>query len=816
MTRSDGKSNSAKKRRKPRRRGPKYWVITASAMGMLVAYSAGSSRAVTLRYLQGTHPGIGSALLKAQAQETQRFDIPPGTLGEVLATFERISGLTVELENAKLVDLASPGVSGIYGNEQALNQLLTGTGVSYSFRAPKLVKLGIQAQSETVEIEGAAAQVSSLKYTEPLLDTPQTITVISKEMIEQQGATTLRDVLRNVPGLTVTAGEGGTPAGDNLTIRGFSARNDVFVDGVRDLGPQSRDPFNLEQVEVVKGPGSAYTGRGSTGGSVNLVSKFPSLRPAHGFTLDLGTDRTKRATADLNFPLGRLGLGDHSAFRLNLLAHDAGVAGRDVVENERWGVAPSLAFGLGRPTRLTLSYFHLQQNNISDYGIPWVPVTNNVLVDFRDRPAPVPRKTFYGFKSRDSEMMRSDLATVRFEHDFNDNLSLRNQFRYGRSTRDSFATPPRFASNNSTEINRELRSWLTEDTVWDNQSDLQTNFSTGKVEHDVVAGVALTRERNIRGTRTAPNSQTSLLNPNPNDVYTGVITTSPIVGDISANSQGLYIFDTAKLGEMWELNAGLRWDRFDAAGITTTAVPVARVDKMLSFRGGVVFKPKPQGSIYASYGTALNPSLEGLSYGTANTAIDPEKTYTFEAGSKWDFLAGRLLLTGAGFRVEKTNARTPGLLPGDPVQVLQGRQRVSGIELSAIGNFTRNWQIFSAYTFLDSETVEANTPAEIGKELVNTPRNSFNLWTTYELPQRLSLGGGLRFIGRRYGNTTNTRFVDGYWTADLMASYPLTRNVDLRLNVYNLTDTFYFDRLGGGHLIPGPGRSATVSFGFKF
>ena len=315
--------------------------------------------------------------------------------------------------------------------------------------------------------------------------------------------------------------------------------------------------------------------------------------------MDLGTDRTKRATADLTFPLARLGLGDHSAFRLNLLAHDAGVAGRNVVENERWGVAPSLAFGLGRATRLSLSYFHLHQNNISDYGIPWVPATNNVLVEFRDRPAPVPRDTFYGFRNRDSEKMRSDLATVRFEHDFADNLSLRNQFRYGRSTRDSFASPPRFASNDSTVINRELRSWLTEDTVWDNQSDFQARFSTGEVEHDLVAGVALTREGNIRRTRTAPNAQTTLLDPNPNDVYTGVITTSPIVGDIAANSQGIYVFDTAKLGKMWELNGGLRWDRFDARLPPASGTDGAVTDSEFS-RRRVSNQPR---ELYVSYGT---------------------------------------------------------------------------------------------------------------------------------------------------------------------------------------------------------------------
>ncbi|HYH86087.1 MAG TPA: TonB-dependent siderophore receptor, partial [Pyrinomonadaceae bacterium] len=658
--------------------------------------------------------------------------------------------------------------------------------------------------------------LSSPKYTEPLHNIPQTITVIPKEVIEEQGATTLREVLRNVPGLTVTAGEGGAPAGDNLTLRGFSARNDIFVDGVRDLGPQSRDPFNLEQVEVVKGPGSAYTGRGSTGGAINLVSKTPGIKPAYGFTLDLGTDRTKRATADLNMPLERLGLGDSTAFRLNLLAHDSGVAGRDVVDNERWGIAPSLAFGLGRPMRLTLSYFHLQQNNISDYGIPWVPATNNALVEYRDRPAPVPRDTFYGLKNRDHEKLRSDLATVRFDRDFNDNLSLRNQFRYGHSTRDSIATPPRFASNNSTAINREMRAWVTDDDVWDNQTDFRAAFKTGKsVEHTLIAGLDLARETNIRHTRSAPNMLTTLLNPDPNDVYTGTITTSPIVGDIKANSQAIYLFDTAKLGKRWELNGGARWDRFDADGVSTTGVPVSRVDKMLSFRAGVVFKPLPEGSIYASYGTSLNPSLEGLSYNTANTAIEPEKTYTFEVGSKWNLFDQHLSITGAAFRVEKTNARTPGL-PGEPAQVLQGRQRVSGVELSATGNLTRAWQITSAYTFLDSEAIESNTLAEIGKELINTPRNSFNLWTTYELPRRLSVGGGVRFVGQRFGNSINTRVVDSYWTADAMALYPVSKHVDLRFNIYNLTDEYFFDRIGGGHIVPGPGRSATFGMGFKF
>lgn len=795
-----------KRARRARRRGPRYWIVAIGTLGMLVAYCPRNSHQIVLGRTKADDE------VSTQVQRQLTYDIPAGSLESVLIAFQQVSGIEVVIPDDAMRSIPSPGVKGRFSLDQALREILRDTGISYRFSDRRTVVLEIHAQAEQVEVRDDARLVlSSPKYTQPLLDTPQTVTVISKEVMEEQGATTLRDVLKNVPGLTITAGEGGNPAGDNLTLRGFSARNDIFVDGVRDISPQARDPFNLEQVDVVKGPGSVYTGRGSTGGSINLLNKTPGLKRAFSGTLDFGTDRTRRATADVNLPIG-----DSVGFRLNLLGHHSGVDGRDVVKFDRWGVAPSLTFGLGKPTRFTVSYYKLKQNNISDYGIPWVPVTNNALVEFRDRPAPVPRNTFYGLRNRDFEKLDSDLVTLKFEHDFNDGLSIRNQFRFANSSRDSIATPPRFANNNSTAINREMRSWQTEDKVWDNQTDLVARFNTGRVEHSIVSGADFTRENNVRNTRTAPNMLTTLFDPNPDDVYTGAITLSPITGDVTANSQAVYLFDTAKLGRKWELNGGLRWDRFAADGITTTGTPVSRVDRMLSGRAGVVFKPLPEGSIYASYGTSLNPSLEGLSYNTANTVIDPEKTYTVEAGSKWDFFGGRMLLSGAVFRVEKENARTPGVLPGDPPQVLQGKQRVDGIELSVEGNVTRAWQVIAGYTFLDSATIESNVPAEIGKELVNTPPNSFNVWSTYRLPSGLHFGGGARFVDRRFGNTINTRLVDGYWTFDAMASYPLTDHIDLKLNLYNLTDKYYFDRIGGGHIVPGTGRAAMLSTSFRF
>jgi catecholate siderophore receptor len=497
------------------------------------------------------------------------------------------------------------------------------------------------------------------------------------------------------------------------------------------------------------------------------------------------------------------------------MVHDSGIAGRNVVENQRWGVAPSLTFGVGAPSRLTFSYYYLEQDNISDYGIPWVPANHNVFVELRDKPAPVPRETFYGFRSRDREVLGSDLATLRFEHSFSDNLSFQNQLRYGRSTRDSMATPPRFVGPDSTDITREMRSWITEDGVWDNQADLRAEFTTGRLQHSVVTGLSITNESNVRTIRTAPNSRTTLLNPNPDDLYTGTITVSPDKGHVTGKTQSLFAFETVELGRRWELTGGLRWDRFGVDGVTTSLTPVNRADKMLSGRAGIVFKPRPNGSIYASYGTSLNPSLEGLSYQTVNSQVDPEKTYTVELGSKWDLLQSRLLLSGAVFRVDKTNALTPGVLPDDPPQVLEGEQRVNGMELAATGMLTRTWRVFAGYTFLGSEVVKSNNPSEIGKELPLTPKNSFNIWTTYGI-RRLTVGLGAGLVDKRFNNISNVRSVNGYWLIDAMAEFPVTDRLNLRLNVYNLTDEYYFDRVGGGHIVPGPGRSMSLGTTIRF
>ena len=793
-----------------RQGSPRYW----AAVGTMAACTVlGGGAAAPAYGLQAGNQAPSKARGGSPAQPARRFQIAAGPLKDVLRQLQDASGLRVEMTDDRAGTIDSPGITGLYSPEEALRKALEGTGLTVQQGSAGQWIIEMPMLRASVDVN-ERMPMSSPKYTAPLRDLPQTIMVIPKAVMEQQGATSLTEVLRNVPGLTIAAGEGGVPAGDNLTLRGFSARNDIFVDGVRDIGPNSRDPFNLEQVEVIKGPQSAFTGRGSTGGSINMVTKTPALNKAVSASAAFGTSGMRRFSTDVNTPVRFL--GERTGFRTNLLWHESGVPGRDVVHNRRWGIAPTLVFGSGTPTRFTLGYQKLRQDNIPDYGIPWVTATQNVLAGYRDQPAPVARETFYGFKNRDFEMLNSDMGTVRFEHEFSDTLSLRNQFRLSRTKRDSVVVAPRFASNDSLVMNRNSPSWITKDDVLDNQTDFRAQFKTGGMQHAVVGGAAFTRENNQRVGRTAANiPQTTLYNPNFNDAWTGTFTLSPIQGDATGNTQAVFLFDTVKLHRKFEVNGGLRWERFDTSGINSAGAALDRVDKMATVRAAAIYKPVEAGSVYFSYGTSMNPSLEGVAYQTANTAIEPEKTYTTEVGTKWELMNARLLLSGAIFHVEKTNARTPGVLPDEPAQVLQGNQRVNGAELGITGNITRNLRVFGAYTLLDSEITKSNTPAELGKAFLNTPKNSMSLWSSYSI-KKLTIGGGVRFIDSRFGNNTNTRRVDSYWTLDTLAQYTINKHLDLRMNLYNLNDAYYFERLGGGHLVPGAARSAMVTTNFRF
>jgi catecholate siderophore receptor len=797
----------------PRRGSP--WI----AAGTLAACTVMGSRVDAAPAPRPPDARAGEPSAAPGQQPVRRFDIVAGPLSAALAAFQSATGVRVVMAGGDAAGIDSPGVQGDLTVEQALRKLLEGTGLSHRWAGPDSVALELRTR-ESVTVTATGPATSSPKYTEPLREIPQTIAVIPDEVMQAQGASTLRDVLRNVTGISIQAGEGGVPAGDNLSVRGFNARTDIFIDGVRDSGGYSRDPFNLEQVEVAKGPASTISGRGSTGGSVNLVSKAPGLAAQRSAQVAAGGAAYKRGTLDLNQPLDKTGLPG-AALRFNAMWTDADVPGRDAVTQGRWGVAPSLALGLGTATRVTLSYFRLDQDNLPEYGLPWVPNTNVALEAYRDQAPPVDFRNFYGLRTRDYEKTGTDVASAVLDRDLGPSLRLRNLVRYGHTRRDSVITAPRFASNTGTAINRQLQSRDQEDSIWANQTDLTARVRTGALEHALVAGLELDREKSVNHLRSGPAAPTAdLFNPDPDAPYPGPITRTGARNDGRADTVALYAFDTVSVGARWELSGGVRWDRFDvdyesraATGELTT---FERTDELLSGRGAVVFKPRAHGSVYAGYGVSFNPSAEGLSLTAATALVAPERSRSVEMGTKWDLLAGRLAVSAAAFRTDKTNARTPGVNAGDPPTVLEGEQRVEGLELGLTGRLAQRWDVLGSYTRMRSRIPRSNTAAELGHALGNTPDHSFRLWTSYRVPRGFEVGGGAEYVGDRFNGNSGARVAAGYWLFDALAAYEVNEHLTLRLNGYNLADERYIDRLAGGHFIPGAGRSAQLYANVRF
>lgn len=688
--------------------------------------------------------------------------------------------------------------------------------------------------TETAGSDFKVDKASSTKFTAPILDTPKSITVITSEVMSQTGSATLVEALRTTPGITFGAGEGGNPTGDRPFIRGFDAQSSTYVDGMRDLGSQSREVFNLESVEVIRGSSSTFGGGGAVGGSLNLVSKAPLKEELRAGSVAVGTDNYKRVTADGNFVLS-----DTMAFRLNAMYHDAGVAGRDAVSNSRWGIAPSLTFGMNTPTRVNLSYYHMQSDDLPDSGIPY----NNPTLGRGDgQPVNVNRNNFYGLVNRDFRKTQADIFTVRVDHDISSTLHLRNTTRYSKSSNDYVMTQPDDSKGNIYNglVWRRTNTRVSEAKSLQNQTELYGEVVTGSVKHRFSTGVELSREEGTRdsyvvntGTNTCPLGAgaagnyncTSLYNPNPYDPWTGSIVRANNPTNSTNNAASLYAFDTMEFNKQWSVNAGVRYDNYRASAISAAANLKNKSD-FFNYQGGIVYKPAENGSIYASYSTSSTPV--GLSNGDGSTEggtlsatiqdLAPERSKTYEIGTKWDVLDKKMLLTAAIFRTQKVNARVTA---GDGTTQLAGDYKVDGIELGVAGNLTKNWQVFGGYTFLDSEIVNgggnATGLASTGKQFPNTPRSSYSLWTTYAVMPKLTIGGGAFYTSRVYGNTANTKWVPSYTRFDAMATYVIDKNVSLQLNVQNLTDKVYFNQAYSSHYASiAPGRSAVLALNVKY
>jgi catecholate siderophore receptor len=806
-----------------RKRSSHSWPVTYKwiATGTLAVYTSIGCHKLNAAQLPPLKREVSARPVVASLAVRQ-FDIPPGLLQESIQLLGQTANLEITLGSEGIGKLSAVGVSGLLTPEQALDDLLKNTGVHWRFAGPARVVLELNTVSATVEISASASALSSsiAKYSEPIRDTPQTVNVVGPQVMQEQSVTTLRDALRNVAGISIAAGEGGAQ-GDNLTIRGFSARNDLYIDGMRDFGSYYRDPFNLEEIDVVQGPASATFGRGSTGGVVNQATKVPTVLRSFSGTFDGGTDGTRRATGDINVPFHAM--GEQAGFRLDLMGTEGGVAGRDVAHNRRYGIAPSVSFGLGTPTRVTFSYLNQQADDIPDYGIPWL----------FNQPAPVDRHNYYGFSDGNYLRTKDHIATARVEHDFNAHVSIRNQTRYARYLRDVLITEAQIPATVTlaTPLSQiaVTRNELAADSVEGflaNQTDVTMNFQTGPVRHTAVAGTELDREdSDPTRRRYAGVPGTSLLAPDPDQAFAGV----PIVNTIvraRSNSAAAYVIDTAKLGSHWELNGSFRFDRFNSH-YTQGVAPAAafnRLDHLPSWRGALVYKPVEPVSIYASAGNSFNPSAESLSLSGSNADLPPEENRTYEAGAKWDLPQPGLSLRTALFRTDKLNAREP-----DPVNsllnVLAGRQKVQGIETELSGHIMARWDVQASYAYLDATLVSSNFyPAAVGARLANVPRHTFTTWQTYRLPWRTRVGMGSSFVGSRTASSTVpfdpitnlVKQAPGYWVFNAMVEREIGEKITLHANVYNLADRYYYDQLHPAHIVIGPARSALIGIRFHF
>jgi len=719
--------------------------------------------------------------------------------------------------------------------------------------------------------EFKADRAMSLKYTEKLVDTPQTLTVIKRELIEQQGAQTLTEALRNTPGVgAFFLGENGnTNTGDAIFMRGFDSSGSIYVDGVRDIGSISRDVFNVEQIDVLKGPAGTDSGRGSPTGSINMNSKQAQMQDGYSASVKAGSGKQKRATADINRVLNA---DSGTAFRLNVMAQDSGNAARDVVENKRWGVAPTLAFGLNGPTRLHLSYLHVKQNNIPDGGVPTIGLPGYTSPDSANKDltkrreylnnAPmVDPKGFYGVLT-DHDDVTADMATVRIEHDFSPTLKLQNTARYGKTKQDYLLTAfMGSAANLITErpvanpadpdtwlmkrTNRTVKDQ--ENTVMTNQTVLTSEFATGELRHTMVAGLEFISEKQTSvgylGLGTLPD--TLLYHPNPaasatalNPVRSGVVSRG------TTDTQALYVFDTVKIGERWMVHGGVRADHYNTDFFGTTLstataqpqLPVGTLmptslkanDTLVNGKLSVLYKPTPDSSVYATVATSQQPpggnnfSLSASANSAANPNYDPQKTTTKEIGTKWEFFKQKLALNAAIYDTTVRNEIEQDTTDTS-IYYQTGKKSVKGVEISVTGELARNWLVSAGYTHMKTEVESGKVITASGvNQLSYTPKDAFTSWTSYTLPFGLKIGGGARYQGKLMRGTDGAvgtpAYAESYWVADAMAEYAINKNIDLRLNVYNLTDKEYVAAINksGYRYTPGQPRSASVTATFRF
>ncbi len=725
------------------------------------------------------------------------------------------------------------------GSAATCAALSAGVAVSLGAFVGDAYAQDVQLDAINVEGQGGAGENSYLpstgfaspKQTAPILNTPQTVTVIPQAVIREQGGRNLSEVLRNTPGISFDAGENGfATSTNNFKLRGFDSSGNVFIDGARDSGSYARDIFNIERVEVVKG-GASDNGRGGAGGYINMVTKTPTLRNfiagefGYGFDQYRSGDR-KRGTIDLNAIVG-----SNTAIRFNGLIEDSGVPGRDVGEMKPMGLAPSIAFGLGTDFRAIFAYEYVRRRDLPDWGVPGATIPGTI--NYSPTTMGARRDAFYGLRS-DVDNVDSNAALMRFEYDISKTAKLTNQTRWSQVDRFARYTIPFGYVPATQTVTSQTQFYDRTNTSLTNLTNLSAEVYTGPFKHNLSLGFDVTREES-RANRypTSNPGDTNIFQPDP--FRFGVSDVLPTErNDVSIDTVAAYIYDTLELSRQWQLTGGVRVENYDvkigsmtAAGAPATLNGYTDSRTTVSGKFGVIYKPAQNGTFYVSWSSSAqppgsylsNPDISRTGEGAFPGLIagaDPVRIENYEAGTKWEFFNGQLLATAAVFRTNKKNVAITGRDAGETIDTLKGygQQHVEGVEFGLSGKITDAWQVFGGMAFMRSERNHSAYLDEVrrraspsdygiygttsGDQLSFTPNVTANLWTTYRLPIGLTVGGGMQYVGESYIGRPDdaTRIIangvygklPSYTLFHAMASYEIRKDVELRFNIDNIAD----------------------------
>jgi catecholate siderophore receptor len=746
-----------------------------------------------------------------------RFDIPEQPLARALADFSRQSAVRVRVDLAAASGARSRPVSGALNAAEALRRLLDGTGLAARFPDDGTVLVTADAAGGAYTLTpltvvgerrrgyAAARSTTATKTDTPLRDTPQSVSVVTRDVISDQSMQGMADVVRYVPGVTMGQGEGHR---DAPTIRGNSTTADFFVDGVRDDVQYFRDLYNVERVEALKGSNALVFGRGGGGGVINRATKEAQWTPGHAVTLEGGSWDHRRGTIDVG-----QGVGAGLAVRFNGMYENSG-GFRDEFSLERYGVNPTLALALGTRTTVRAGYELFSDRRSVDRGIP----------SFQGRPSNARITTFFGNPDSSYASVRVHAATALVEHVLPAGLTIRNRTRLADYDKSYLNSLPGAVNASGTQVSLSAYGNDTGRRNLFNQTDLVLEAATGPVRHTLLVGAELGRQEteNFRRTGYYNNTSTSFSVPLDAPTVSTPITFRQSATDADNRTDvaiaGVYVQDQVELTRFLQLVGGVRWERFDLDfHDDRDDTGLGRVDELVSPRAGVVLKPFRPLSFYGSYSVSYLPG-SGEQFGslTATTqTLEPERFTNREAGAKWDVLPG-FALSAALYRLDRTNTTAPD--PLDPRRTVQtGSQRTTGWELGAAGNVTGAWQVLAGFASQDAEITSTTTAAKAGQEVPLVPERTFSLWNRVQVLPALGLGLGVVHQSDMFAAIDNTVTLPGFTRADGALFLRLGRLLSAQVNVENLLDErYYATSHGNNNIMPGASRTVRLSLTTSF